>query len=60
VAFDGRPHDENLQRSASARDVEVAYSDGMIWRVILVVVLLILVGLVFYGYIYRNLKRDGQ
>jgi len=31
----------------------------MIWRVILVLILL-LAGLVFYKYIYRNLKRDGQ
>jgi hypothetical protein len=30
----------------------------MILRVILILVLLILAGLVFYKYIYRNLKRD--
>ena len=42
-----------------SRSLEVAYSEGMM-RVILVLILLILAGLVFYGYIYRNLKRDGQ
>jgi hypothetical protein len=43
-----------------SRPFEVAYSVGMILRVILVLILLILAGLVFYKYIYRNLKRDGQ
>jgi hypothetical protein len=36
------------------------YSEDMIWRVILALILLILAGLVFYLFIYRNLKRGGQ
>jgi hypothetical protein len=50
----------NSGRNRGHTEACQVYSEGMIWRVILALILLILAGLVFYAFIYRNLKRAGQ
>ena len=50
----------NSGRNRGPTEACQVYSEGMIWRIIFALILLILAGLVFYAFIYRNLKRGGQ